>query len=88
MKVKSDYMLRNVAGYHVVVPVGEGSLNFNGVINLNETGATLWKTMESHVTEEDLVKALTSEYEVDEQIAKTDVAAFIKKMKEANLIDE
>ncbi len=88
MKIKSDYMLRNVAGYYVVVPIGEGTLNFNGVINLNESGATLWKAMEADVTEADLVRALTSEYEVDEETAKTDVAAFVKKMKEANLIDE
>ena len=80
-------MLREVAGYYVVVPVGEGSLNFNGVINLNESGAFLWKAMENDVTEEGLVSALLGEYDVPEDRAKADVAAFIKKMKEANLID-
>ncbi len=80
-------MLREVAGYYVVVPVGEGALDFNGVINLNESGAFLWKTMEKDVTEADMVSALLGEYEVDEERAKADVAAFIAKMKGANLID-
>ena len=88
MKIKSDFMLREVAGYYVVVPVGSGALDFNGVINLNESGATLWKAMEKDVTEEELVAALTFEYEVDGERAKADVTAFVNKMKEAKLIEE
>lgn len=88
MRVKKDYMLKNVAGYYVVVPVGDGALNFNGIINLNESGATLWNAMADDVTEEALVAALTAEYDVDETRAAEDVKTFVKKMKEANLIDE
>ena len=87
MKIKSGFMLREVAGYYVVVPVGEGALNFNGVINLNESGAFLWKTMENDVTEADMVAALLKEYDVDEARATADVAAFVSRMKEANLIE-
>jgi len=88
MKVKKDFMLREVAGYYVVVPVGEGALNFNGVINLNESGAFLWKTMENDVTKEDMVAALLGEYDVPEERAKADVDAFVEKMKQGNLIEE
>ena len=88
MKVKKDFMLREVAGYYVVVPVGDGSLNFNGVINLNGSGAFLWKTMENDTTEAQMVAALLNEYDVDEERAKADVAAFIAKMKDAGLIEE
>lgn len=88
MKIKSDFMLREVAGYYVVVPVGSGALDFNGVINLNESGATLWKAMENDVTEDELVAVLTEEYEVDADRARCDVAAFVKKMKEGKLIEE
>lgn len=88
MKIKDGYMLRSIAGYSVVVPIGDSTLDFNGVINLNETGTTLWKALESDVTEETLVKALTDEYDVDEKRASQDVSAFVKKMREANLIDE
>ncbi len=88
MKIKSDFMLREVAGYYVVVPVGNGALDFNGVINLNESGATLWKAMKNDITEEGLVAALMAEYEVDAERAKCDVEAFVKKMKDAKLIEE
>ncbi len=88
MKVKSDYLLRSVAGYYMVVPVGDNSLDFNGVINLNESGAFLWRAMEEDTTASKMVAALLSEYDVDEKTAEADVEAFIKKMREAKLIDE
>ena len=87
MKIKDGYLLKTIAGFSVVVPVGDNALDFNGVINLNETGATLWKAMEEDVTEKDLVLALTSEYDVDEERALMDVQNFVKKMREADLIE-
>ena len=42
MKVKEDFLLREVAGCYVVVPVGKATVDFNGMLNLNDTGAFLW----------------------------------------------
>ena len=56
------------------------------IITINETGAFLWKTLENEVLEEDLIKALTDEYDVDEETAKKDVFAFIEKLKSAELL--
>lgn len=88
MKIKAGFMLRSVAGQNVVVPVGSAAIDFNGMINLNESGAFLWKTLEGGATEAELVSALLAQYDAPEDIARADVSAFIKKMKEANLIDE
>ena len=88
MEIKDGYMLREVAGYYVVVPVGDAALDFNGMINLNETGALLWKTLSDGADAETLVSALLAEYDVTPDIAKRDVEGFIIKMREANLIDE
>lgn len=88
MKLKPGFVLRNVAGYNVVVPIGEAALDFNGMINLNESGAMLWKMLEDGTAEEDMVKAFLDEYDITEDVARADVAAFIKKMREASLIDE
>jgi hypothetical protein len=86
MKVKEDYLLRNVAGSHIVVPVGEGSLDFSGVITLNEVGAFLWEKLQSDTTEEELLSALLGEYDVDESTAKADISEFISKLKGADLL--
>ena len=88
MRIKSGYMLQNVAGYNVVVPIGDEALDFNGMINLNESGAVLWKELEKGATEADMVNALLDEYEITEDVAKADVEVFVKKMREAKLLDE
>ena len=86
MKIKNGFILREVAGSYLVVAVGEAVKTFKGIINLNETGAFLWKQLEKDSTEEDLVKALTAEYEVAEETAKEDVKLFVQKLQEAQLI--
>ena len=88
MRVKNGFILREVAGTFIVVSVGERVKEFNGVINLNETGATLWRALEKDVTEEDLVKVLLNAYDVDESLAREDVAAFVKKLKDAKLLKQ
>lgn len=86
MKIKDNYMLRKVADTFVVVPVGDAVSEFNGMINLNEVGAFLWRQLESETTFDAVLKNVLSEYEVDESVAKTDLERFIKELEEANLI--
>lgn len=86
MKIKDGFILREVAGSFIVVAVGDAVKEFKGVINLNETGALLWKELQKGATEEDLKKALLNEYDVAEEIADRDVKAFIDSLNKANLI--
>ena len=86
MKIKNGFVLKEVAGSFIVISVGERVKDFNGIITLNETGAFLWKKLELGATEKELIDALLSEYDVEESIAKVDVASFIAKMKEAELL--
>lgn len=86
MKIKDGFVLREVAGSYIVVAVGEAVKNFQGIINLNETGALLWKTAEKETDRETMVKALLDEYEVERDVAEKDVDAFIAKLKEMNIV--
>jgi sensor domain CHASE-containing protein len=85
MKIKSGYILRQVAGEYVVVPTGE-DLNLNMMITLNETGAFLWKLMEQDTDEKAMVAALLEEYDVDEAAARAHVDTFVKKLKEQDFL--
>ena len=81
IKRNPDFLLRDVAGTLVIVPVGTAVSAFPGMITVNSTGAYLWELLEQEQTEQSLVKALTDKYEVDAQNAGADVAAFLKKLK-------
>ena len=86
MKIKEGYILREVLGNFIVVAVGDAALDFNGVISLNETGAFLWGLLQNGATEDELLNALTKEYETDEEVARTDISAFLKKLHEAEIL--
>ncbi len=86
MKIKDGYLLREVAGSHIVVPIGEGSMDFSGVISLNSVGAFLWNKLEKDCTKEDLVSAILSEYDVDKDTAESDIDEFLEKLKGAELL--
>ena len=77
MKIKKGFVLRVVGGENVVVPVGEMSKVFHGMINWNETGAFMWKFFSEDHTLEEGVDALCAEYEVERERATADVKKFM-----------
>lgn len=88
MKIKKNFILRTIAGSNVVVPVGGDVVNFNGMISLNETGAFLWKELQSDKTSEELAEAMMAEYEVDKDTAAGDVKEFLITLEKAGIIEE
>lgn len=80
MKRNADFLLRDVAGTLVIVPVGAAVTAFPGMITLNATGAYIWELLETDQTVETLADALVERYEVDRETAKADVEGFIQKL--------
>lgn len=87
MKIKNGFMLRQVAGTYVVLPMAKDVLNFDGMITLNESGVMLWEMLKEECTIEDLVKKITSEYIVSEDDASKDVKEFIGKLVQADCLE-
>lgn len=88
MKIKKGYLLREVAGENVVIAVGEAAQDFKGMIRLNPTGAFLWKLLESDTDESAMLAAMLDKYDIDEDTAKRDIAAFVSSVKGAGLIND
>lgn len=88
MKIKSTFVLRNLAGNNVVLPVGASSEAFSGMMTLNETGVFLWDVLKKEVTMDELVNALLSEYNVGAAQAKEDAEAFVQTLRNAGVLDE
>ena len=88
MKVKSDFILRKVAESYVVVPVNDLTVDFNGMINLNETGAFLFEILQNGADKEKLVSRMLEEYEVTPEEAETDITNFIQKLKDADVLEQ
>ena len=87
MKLKKDFVLRQVSGSWVVLPIGSNSVNFDGMITLNDSAKTLWTALENGADEKGLVCSLLEEYEVDEPTALEAVKSFLAKISELGFIE-
>ena len=88
MRIKEGYVLREVAGSYVVVPAGERSKEFYGMVNLNESGSVLWKRAGKEFDRTALISELLDIYNVSEQQAAEDVDRFISILKENEFVYE
>lgn len=87
MKLKNNFVLRQIADTWVVLPLAEQTVDFSGMLTLNESGAMLWKALEQNGDRDELVRTLTSEYEVSFEEAKNDVDAFLSKLVQAGCVE-
>lgn len=87
MRIKDGFVLKELAGSFMVVPLGSQVINFSSIIKLSESGAFLWRLLGEDKSIDDLTCAMLSEYEVDEERAKADIEKFIKKLEDADLLE-
>lgn len=87
MKLKDNFVLRQVAKTWVVLPLGQGTLDFNGMLTLNESGVLLWQALVQGGDKEMLVNVLTQEYNVAHTQASEDVECFLEKLKSFDCIE-
>jgi hypothetical protein len=71
---------RKTGNEFVLVPMANNIADMNSVYTLNETGAFIWEQINGHRSIEDLIKALTAEYDIDNKNAEADVFSFIENM--------
>lgn len=86
MKIKDGYIIKEMAGEYVIVPVCDP--HFKAIITVNETGAFLFEKMKENVEPCELAKLLTEEYDIDMQTASSDVKRFAELLLKAGLADE
>ena len=88
MKRSKDFLLREVAGKQVVVPLGKAAVAFPGMMTLNATGVYLWNLLEQEQTEQSLVEALCEQYAVEPEMAREDIAAYLEKLRAVGALVE
>ncbi len=81
MEIKLEFVLREIAGDLLLVPAGKTALDFNGMITLNEMGGEIWKLLPQVADEEELISRLLEEYEVQEDVLRRDVEAFLGELR-------
>ncbi len=88
MKIEREFVLRDIAGDRLLVPVGKDAIDMNGLILLNELGVFLWEHIPAAQNEDELLAEILREYDVSENEARTDMEAFLKKLRDLKILAE
>ena len=87
MKIIKEFILREIAGECILVPTGETTQEFNGLITLSDTARFIWENIEKTGSFQELVDLMLEENEIDEETAKRDAARLITALLKNGFIE-
>ena len=90
MKLNSDFLIHDTGNGEMLIPVGEETKKFHGVIKLNSTGSEIVHLIENDdLTLEQILNHFYEEYpDTDVEEIKKPIAEFINKLREVNAITD
>ena len=87
-KANPNFMLREIAGEAVLIPVGEAGIFENSVISLNESCSFLWQLFQTPRTAEEAIAEAKKEYDDPDGVLEQGVYQFIKEYFQYELLRE
>ncbi len=88
MKIKTGFEMRDVCGEKVIIAQGIENLDFSKMINLNESAAFLWASVQGReFTVATLTELLCGEYDVERATAERDATALLEEWKKLGLAE-
>ncbi len=88
MKLKYEFVVRDVAGQIVALPAGKDSAHFNGMIKLNSVGEFIFKKLANETTLDEILSDISKEYDVSVDEAKASVESYLEVLRTNGLIEE
>ena len=89
MKLRYQFVIRNVGGNTVAIAVGEGSARFDGIIKLNSSGELLFKLLSrGDITREELLSLFAAQCGTTVETVTPSVMAFLDQLQRNELLDE
>ena len=88
MKLRGEFVVRQVMNDIVAIPTGQTALEFNGMILLNDVSKVIWDCLEQGTNVAQMVTAVTDAFEVSAEEAKTDILDFVDKLRKMQLLEE
>ena len=90
MKLNENFLIHQTDNGEILIPVGEETKKFHGVVKLNETGSEIVHLLENDDLNMDAL--LNHFYEAypdeDKELIKQSVTDFINKLREINAITD
>ena len=86
MKIKSGFILKEIAGENILMFLTPELKN--KVITLNETGVFLFNLISEGKNRKEILDAFLSEYDIDEATADSDITKFIDALSSIGALED
>lgn len=87
MKRKNDFIMQDVGGENLLVPLGAQVMDLNGLITLNDTATCVWKLLAVERSLDELTAAVAERFDVDPETACADVQTFVDEIAKMGLLE-
>jgi hypothetical protein len=87
MKRKADFIMQNIGGENLLVPLGAQVMDMNGIITLNNTGVCVWELLAQECSLDELTAAVAERFDVPPERARADAQTFLDKIAKMGLIE-
>lgn len=88
MKARKDFILRNLVGEYLLMPVGDNIGRFRGTLLMNEMSVFVWEKMQESVSRDELLREILNHYEIDEKTAAADLDGLLDGLKRLGVIED
>ena len=88
MKRKESFLLQEVGGEHLLVPLGAQVMDLNGLIILNDTAACVWELLAQERSLDELSAGVAERFDVAADIARADVETFVDEVVHLGLLEQ
>lgn len=86
MKLNKNFVMREIAGEFMLVPVGAQTAVTDGLISLTPVAAVIWKALEQGKDRDGCLAGLLDAFEVDAETAAADLDEFLAQMAKIGLL--
>lgn len=88
MHFKPSFELRDICGEQVLIANGVENIDFGALVHLNSTAVDIYhKFLGLEFSTEEVVKYITSEYDVDSATAQKDVEHLLAELQKNGIIE-
>ena len=88
MKIRGEFITRQILDDIVVLPVGNTAIEFNNMIMLNSVSYLIWQHLEKGCSFQDILNAVTDTFEVSAEDATEDIKEFLNGLRHYNILEE
>lgn len=86
MKISSGFLSHSDGENQILVPTG--AVKFSGLVRGNSTAGFIISCLEQETDEDTIVEKMRKEWDVSEEIARSDVRRIVMQLREIGAIDD